>query len=113
VLALTDAIYSRFPKHIAEQFAFSYCLQKKAVVKSASEAIQHYWNLKEFRQPLRVFFEKNKEENIPDLVKLVKGIDAAAILYEKTKFLKLPLFRRVIDRVLGRNWTIKRHMEKI
>src|SRR5215203_5382796 len=63
VLALTDNIYSKFPKHIAEQFAFSYCLQKHGTVKPADFALSHYWNLKEFRQLLSTFFAKNAEES--------------------------------------------------
>ncbi|HEV7621000.1 MAG TPA: hypothetical protein VGO09_04670, partial [Flavisolibacter sp.] len=62
ILALTDSVYSKFQKHIAEQFAFSYCLQNEGTIKSSEDSIVHYWNLKEFRHILKLFFKKNEEE---------------------------------------------------
>ena len=112
-LALTDTVYQQFPKHIAEQFAFSYCFQKAGKVTSAGDQIFHYWNLKEFRQLLRQFFVKNEEESIPNLVKLVHNLDAAAIQKSKMQFEQLPFYKKWMQFLFGKRWNIKQYENKI
>lgn len=109
VLELTDAIYSRFPKHIAEQFAFSYCFQKSGNVQTADHVIQHYWNLKEFREWLQFFFLTNSEESVPNLVKKLKHVEAITIQQEKNAFENLPWWQRLSKRITGRGWKIARY----
>jgi len=89
VLALTDVIYKQFRKHIAEQFAFSYCLQRNGEVASASDYLVHYWNLKEFRSLLSAFFKKNEEESIPNLIKLTHHLNTMEIQNQKEAFQRL------------------------
>ncbi len=113
VLALTDSIYKNFPKHIAEQFAFCYCLQKRGTIKNADFAIAHYWNLKEFRQLLTTFFAKNLEESIPNLVKKVHHIDPLAIQKQKTSYKQLPLLQRLFKNIFGSAWRIDRYEKKL
>ncbi|MFL5789243.1 MAG: hypothetical protein ACJ748_14380 [Flavisolibacter sp.] len=113
VLALTDAVFKQFPKHIAEQFAFSYCFQKKAKVVDSKEYIIHYWNLKEFRRLLNLFFTKYEEESIPNLVKLVNHLDARTIQNEKTEFEKLPLVVKLVHSLTGKKWNIRQYEKKL
>lgn len=113
VLALTDSIYQKFPKHIAEQFAFSYCFQKKGEIKNADFAIAHYWNLKEFRQLLSIFFAKNLEESIPNLVKKVHHINALNIQDDKTIYKRLPFFQRFLKNLSGSAWHIEQYEKKL
>ena len=113
VLALTDAIYQKFPKHIAEQFAFSYCLQKRGTVKPSDHIVSHYWNLKEFRRLLRVFFAKNLEESIPVLVKKVHHIDALTMMNHKTRFKQLPFLQRFFKKLSGSAWRIEEYEKKL
>ncbi len=56
VLTITDTIYSIFPRHNAEQFAFSYVLQHSGKVLTAEKEVFHYWDLKEYRFFLEQFF---------------------------------------------------------
>lgn len=113
VLALTDAVYAKFPKHIAEQFAFSYCLQKSGRVNTADNFIAHYWNLKEFRQLLKTFFLVNAEESIPNLVKKLTTMDAMAIQHEKNAFEDLPFLARLLKNVRGKGWKIAQYQKRL
>ena len=113
VLALTDTVYAKFPKHIAEQFAFSYCLQKNGTIKTANALIAHYWNLKEFRQLLQKFFTANAEESIPNLIKKLNAIDAMAIQEEKNAYERLSFFQRLGKRIRGQDWKIARYEKRL
>lgn len=113
VLALTDVVYQQFPKHIAEQFAFSYCLQKAGTVKTADTSVVHYWNLKEFRKVLNLFFKRNEEESIPNLVKLCHHINAAEIQQQKNQYEQLPLYKKWLNLLTGRGWSIAQYTKKI
>jgi hypothetical protein len=110
---LTDTIYPLFPKHIAEQFSFSYCLQKAGAVKESDQQVAHYWNLKEFRKILNVFFKKNEEESIPNLVKLVHPLNAATILKQKNEYESLPLLKRWLNTITGKSWSIHQYIKKL
>lgn len=113
VLALTDGVYQKFPKHIAEQFAFSYCLQKQGVIKPADQTISHYWNLKEFRELLASFFSKNLEESIPTLVKKAHHIDALTMMRHKVSFNNLPFLQRLLKKLAGSAWRITHYEKKL
>lgn len=113
VLALTDTVYQKFPKHIAEQFAFSYCFQKAGTVKPANHFIAHYWNLKEFRRLLKKFFHINAEESIPNLIKSLHHLDANAIQEEKNAFERLPFLQRLIRNLSGKAWKIARYEKRL
>lgn len=113
VLALTDVIYKQFRKHITEQFAFSYCLQQNGEVISASDYIVHYWNLKEFRLLLNTFFQKNEEESIPNLIKLSAPLDTVSMQQQKEHYQQLPLLKKLLLTMTGKNWSIRRYQHKI
>lgn len=113
VLALTDAVYAKFPKHIAEQFAFSYCLQQNGTVHSADSAVAHYWNLKEFRRLLQQFFSINGEESIPNLIKKLNAIDAMAIQNEKNAYENLPFLQKLLKQLSGKAWKIARYEKRL
>ncbi len=113
VLALTDAVYQQFPKHIAEQFAFSYCLQKNGTVKTAGQQVAHYWNLKEFRQLLKTFFTLHAEESIPNLVKKLHHLDAMAIQHDKDAWEDLPFLRRFWRQLSGKRWKIAAYEKRL
>ncbi|HEV7331933.1 MAG TPA: hypothetical protein VGN63_12910 [Flavisolibacter sp.] len=113
VLALTDAVYAKFPKHIAEQFAFSYCLQKSGTLKTADHLVAHYWNLKEFRQLLKLFFTLNAEESIPNLIKKLHAMDAMAIQQEKNTYEDLPFLQRLFNTIRGKGWKIAQYEKRL
>ena len=113
VLSLIDSIYKQFPKHIAEQVACSYCFSRKAEIKPAASEVFHYWNLKEFRKLLNLFFTKNQEESVPNLIKLAHHLDASHIQNEKNQYKKLPFYKRFIKNLTGNRWTIDKYQKKI
>ena len=113
MIQLIDAIHSKFPKHITEQVACSYLLQQKTTIHPANSKVVHYWNLKEFRKFLNVFFKKNEEESIPNQVKAAQHIDAVAIQQQKTSFEALPLFKKWMLQLQGRHWHIDKHIKKL
>lgn len=60
ILELTDRTYAVYAKHIMEQLAFSYYLQKHTQVFAADSVIGHYWNQKnEYQKMIDVFFSEN------------------------------------------------------
>ena len=113
ILALADSVYEKFPKHIAEQFAFSYCFQKAGTIKAADGIIAHYWNLKEFRQLLAIFFSNNAEESIANLVKKVHHLDALPIMQQKMAFQQLPVWKRLSKKLAGSSWQIRQYERKL
>ena len=113
VVALIDAIHARFPKHITEQVACSYLLHQKAAIYPADRQVVHYWNLKEFRRFLNIFFTKNEEESVPNLVKAAHGIDAAAMQQKKEAYEALPLYKKWWLQLRGQHWNIDQYIKKI
>lgn len=86
VLLLTDSMYPVYPKHIVEQFAFSYYFQQEAEVLPAESCIYHYWNFKEFRSVLADFFEHYKGEGIDAMLKGMQKIEPMRLSKAKAKF---------------------------
>ena len=112
-LELNDVIYKQFSKPVVESFAFSYCFQKAGEVKIAEDYIHYYGSLKEFRHLLQLFFKKNGEESIPNLVKLLHKVDAAAIQKHKSAYEALPLYQKWLQMITGKSWSIKQYEKKI
>lgn len=113
VLLLIDAIQQQFPKHITEQVACSYCFAQAATIKSSEATVVHYWNLKEFRHLLDVFFSENGEESIPNLVKLAAPINTVTMLEAKKSFKRLPLLQRLFKQITGKGWKIEQYEKRL
>jgi hypothetical protein len=86
VLELTDKMYPMYPKHVVEQFCFSYHFQKHADVKSASASIIHYWNLKEMRELLSSFFDHFAAATWEELTILLALLQPHVYMQEKAAF---------------------------
>lgn len=112
-LELNDVIYKQFSKPVVESFAFSYCFQKAGEIKTTAEYIHHYGSLKEFHHLLRLFFKKNEEESIPNLIKLLHTVDAAAIQKHKSSYEALPFYQKWLQVITGKSWSIKQYEKKI
>jgi hypothetical protein len=113
IIELNDVIYKQFPKPAVEAFAFSYCLQKTGEVKTCKEQIQHYGNLKELHQLLQLFFKRNEEESIPNLIKLLNVVDIATIQKHKSSYESLPFYKKWFQIITGKRWNIKQYKKKI
>jgi hypothetical protein len=112
ITELNDVIYKQFPKPVVEAFAFSYCLQKAGEVKTCNEQIPYYGSLKEFRQLLQLFFKKNEEESIPNLIKLLNVVDVATIQKHKISYESLPFYKKWLQIITGKSWNIKQYEKK-
>lgn len=112
IIQLIDSIHSQFPKHITEQLACSYLFAENNI-QPASDNVIHYWDLKEFKKLLNVFFTKNAEESIPNLVKMVHHLDAGAIMQQKMNYEKLSVAQKLLGVFTGRNWSIQQHIKKL
>ncbi len=109
VLSLSDNIYEKFPKHIAEQFAFGYCLQHAGTIKSAEKTFAHYWDLKEFRIILENFFNAGNKNGIPELVEKAEALNINLIQKEKNDFENLNLLKKSYRRIIGQKWSIHKY----
>ncbi|MGZ8538321.1 MAG: hypothetical protein ACXWV9_08670, partial [Flavisolibacter sp.] len=82
---------------------------RSANTQNINEFVAQYDDLKEFRLLLRDFFKKYQEESVPNQVKLMHSIDALQIQEEKNKFKNLPLFQRLMKKMVGKGWDITTH----
>lgn len=110
VLSLSDIIYKKFPKHIAEQFAFGYCLQKKGVITSSADSIFHYWDLKEFRIVLEQFFNRYKDLELSALIKRARDLDIVSMQKEKDSFKNLRWFEKLQNKFNRKQFDVKRYL---
>lgn len=102
VLELTDQLHELYPKHVVEQFAFSYVLQHSGALHAAEPYIHHYWNFKEFRDLLSQFYLKCprlaeqqqhwQKLNLPELEKPKRAYEA------------LPGWRRALRKIRKNRW---------
>lgn len=88
ILTFTDELYTKFHKHIVEQFAFSYFFQTTQNLKTAHTHIYHYWNLKEIRSILASFFQYFKTYDWEDLAQVSTLIQLAEPMQQKVNFLQ-------------------------
>jgi hypothetical protein len=112
-LQMTDGFATEFPKQFIGPVSLTFLLQKHGAVKSASPQIEHYSDVKEFRSLLDLFFQKNTEESIPNLVKLVSHLNAGVILKSKKAYENLPFLRKWLLALSGKKWSIKQFEKKI
>jgi hypothetical protein len=110
VLSLSDTIYKKFPKHIAEQFAFGYCLQKKGTINTSADVIIHYWDLKEFRIVLEKFFEKYKDLTLAELITKTSQLHIIAAQQDKERFKNLSWSKKLSNKIQGKKFKINNYL---
>jgi hypothetical protein len=88
ILAFTDTVFTQFPKHIVEQFAFSLFFQRTAAIHTATPYILHYWNLKEARQILASFFLYFNDKSWDELIRYSDLVQIHVPMQEKVSFLE-------------------------
>lgn len=86
VLAFTDTVHQLFPKHIVEQFSFSYFFAQKATIHNSATRIVHYWILSEVKLVLASFFQFFKGKNWEELVHYSQLVQHTVLVQEKTSF---------------------------
>jgi hypothetical protein len=110
VLSLSDTIYKKFPKHIAEQFAFGYCMQQQRPIQSSANSILHYWDLKEFRIVLGQFFDRYKDSDINELINKSGLLDIISMQAEKDSFKNLSWLKKLQNKFNHKQFDIKKYL---
>ena len=106
VLALTEALYRRYPKHVMEQLAFSVVWAQAGPVGEAAPWVYHYWNLKEIRPVLAALFALPPPAGLAGWLARATRLDVPALAEGKARFRALPGWRRALRRWLGRGWQL-------
>ena len=108
-------LYSEISRHssaeASETFACSY-YATNAAVQTMDDKIISYRNFPQFKNLLQLFFKKNEEESIPNLVKLVHHIDAETILQEKKQYDGQPFVKKLLSALTGRAWSVRQYQNK-
>jgi hypothetical protein len=82
-------------------------------IKSAGKYLFDYGGFEEFSQLLQTFFKKNEEESIPNQIKLLHHIDAAAIQQQKRDYHQQPLFKKWLQAITGKRWSIRQYENRL
>ena len=119
VIGLTDAYKELVEKQAQEETAnqerpdlnyrYTKAFGEAGKIKSAASYIFDYSGFEEFNQLLETFFRKNDEESIPNQVKLLHHIDAAAIQQQKEAYQQQPLFKKWLQVLAGKKWSVKQY----
>lgn len=105
VLDLTDQFHARYPKHVMEQFAFSFVLSREPALRAAADCVHHYWNFKEFGGVLSAFLAKH--QTFEEVVANRARIDPAELIRPKLEFERLsPPARFFRKHLLRRTWAL-------
>ena len=87
ILELTDQMHAKYPKHVMEQLAVSYVLQKQTRLLSAEKEIYHYWDQKpEYQLKIQRFF--GDYTNINTALKAYSQFEFPVPLQPKVSVLK-------------------------
>jgi hypothetical protein len=121
VIGLNDHFKSHVAKLAQQQPApglatdYNYTKQfnESGRIKSAGKFIFDYGGFEEFSQLLQAFFKKNEEESIPNQIKLLHHIDAAAIQQQKQDYQQQPLFRKWLQAITGKRWSIRQYESRL
>lgn len=110
---LMSQLSRRVSHPVVEQFVFTHAFQKRLPVNTANDYFADYFALPEFCTLIDTFFTRNAEESIPNLVKLVHYLDAAAIHKEKMLHDRLPVLKKIWKNITGKGWSIKKYEKRI
>lgn len=65
-----------------------------------------------FKELLPAFFQRNAEESIPNLVKLIHHLDAQQIQLEEEQYKQQAFYKKWLDKLTGKGWSIERYKKK-
>ena len=105
-------LHKQFGRRLAEQFALNYYLKNASVETLQGKAFS-YHNLSEFKTLLQLFFKKNEEESIPNLIKLTHHLDAATIKKDRDRYIGLPFYKKLLRSLTGKRWSIRQYQNKL
>jgi hypothetical protein len=97
---------------LATDYAFTKVFSEQGKIKSAAKYIFDYSELKEFTSLLNAFFTRNEEESIPNQVKLLHHLDAATVQQQKEAYQQQPLFKKWLQIITGKRWSVKQYEKR-
>lgn len=104
---LIDVLYSKSKLFVVEQIALSYYFQKIKEPKATKDFIHHYWDFKEYRTVLTVFFTYYKSKTVIELIIKIDAINPEVLAIEKRKYKKMSFFQKQWRRITtGKKWVI-------
>jgi hypothetical protein len=106
VLCFTDGFYTLYPKHIAEQFGFSFYLGKEGQVYTAQRELFHYWSFKEFRGVLKDFFEHHRASELNTMLKELDLISPITLGEPKRAYDHMHWFPKAFRKLKKNRWTM-------
>lgn len=111
ISGLYSKLSGHLPHELSERIAYTY-FTSDAAMQTLEDKIISYRNFPQFKNLLQLFFEKNEEESIPNLVKLVHHIDAQTILKEKKQFDRQPFVKKLLSALVGKAWSVRKYQNK-
>jgi len=104
VVLLTEQLYRLKDAHVMEQFSFSYFLQQTKPLNGLKDSILHYWNFKEFNEPLNQFFEFHCDSSLTRMINKISQIDPERLMAPKMKYLAMPFFQKNYNKYFNGKW---------
>lgn len=96
VLHLTDAMLAAYQKHVMEQLAFSYFLQKEFTTRRCDDVIEHYWPYCAVaEQPMIELFTSIEGQTMANKIAAVAGFDWS---FTAEKPVKKSFWQRLFNR---------------
>lgn len=90
---LMDTLYNIYPLYTMEQIALTYYFSANQLTES-KEFIHHYWYFKEFRKPLRQFFEVNDGKSFHELLVLPSVPDPRELSAGKKRYKQMTFWQK-------------------
>jgi hypothetical protein len=112
VIHFTDVFYPIYPKHIVEQFGFSFCLSKRGHVVESNANVFHYWSFKEFRKVLKEFFEFYKTSTLDQKINNVDVISPIVLGADKRKYDSMHWLPKAFRKLNKNRWVIPAYQLK-
>ena len=96
ILQLTDLLYRGYAKHTMEQLAFSVIFQLSGKISAAEDIVFHYWDFKQFRNTLALFWAENHSLEWEAVCVLSQKIKPEAKIRQEREFKQKPYWLRKI-----------------
>lgn len=113
VISLSDKLQGKLSKVRANNLAYTKVFRTTGRLMPAPESLACYRYLPEFKWLLKKFFEKNQEESIPGMIKSLQLISPGPIEEKKKHYEALPVYKKILQTLSGRKWSIREYEKRI
>ncbi len=112
IIGLNSDHYKNFIADSASLTGILDSFTSQMPVQSSYEYIYSYSMFTEFTELLNIFFKINEEESIPNLIKLINHVDVENIKNQKNLYQQLPVYKKLLNALTGKRWSIKNYQNK-